>query len=112
MTNKEIAKILYEVSEYLAMDDVPFKPAAYENAALSIETLEDDVRDIYKKEGLKGLLNIAGIGKGIAQTIEELLKTGKTRYYEQLKKKMPVQLSELTAVEGVGPKGIKRLYKE
>jgi len=112
MDNKEIAKILYEISEYLAMDDVPFKPAAYERAGLSIETLGEDVGDIYKREGLKGLLEIPGVGKAIAERIEELLKTGKTRYYEQLKKKMPVELSELTAVEGVGPKIIKRLYKE
>jgi len=112
MDNKEIAKILYEISEYLAMDDVPFKPAAYEKAGLSIETLEEDVRDIYKKEGLKGLLNIAGVGKGIAERIEELIKTGKMKYYQQLKKKIPVDLSELSTVEGVGPKIIKRLYKE
>ncbi len=112
MDNKEIAKILYEISEYLAMDDIPFKPAAFEKAAISIESLEEDMRDIYKREGLKGLLVIPGVGKGIAEIIEELLKTGKTRYYQQLKKKMPVKLSELTAVEGVGPKIIKRLYKE
>lgn len=112
MDNKEISKILYEISEYLAMDDVPFKPAAYEKAALSIETLEEDVRDIYKREGLKGLLSISGVGTGIAKSIEELIKTGGMKYYRQLKKRMPVQLSELTAVEGVGPKIIKRLYKE
>jgi len=112
MDNKEISKILYEISEYLVMDDVPFKPAAYEKAALSIETLEEDIRDIYKREGLKGLLNISGVGTGIAKSIEELIKTGGMKYYRQLKKRMPVQLSELTAVEGVGPKVIKRLYKE
>jgi DNA polymerase (family 10) len=112
MDNKEIAKILYEISEYLYMEDESFKPRAYEKAALNVEALEEDVGNIYKREGLKGLLEIPGVGKAIAERIEELLKTGKTRYYEQLKKKMPVELSELTAVEGVGPKIIKRLYKE
>lgn len=112
MTNKEIAKILYEISEYLAMDDVAFKPRAYEKAAISIESLEKDVSEIYKKEGLRGLEKIPAIGEGIAKRIEELIKTGKSKYYQQLKKKMPVELDELTVVEGIGPKMVKKLYKE
>jgi len=112
MDNNEIAKILYEISEYLAMDDIPFKPQAYEKAAVIIDDLDEEVEKIYKKEGLGGLLKLPMIGKGIAEIIEELLKTGKIKYYEQLKKKIPVNLSELTAVEGIGPKIIKKLYKE
>ena len=112
MTNNEISKILYEIAEYLAMEDVAFKPRAYEKAAIVIDDLEEEVREIYKKEGLKGLEKIPTIGKGIAKVIEELLKTGKTKEHEQLKKKTPVKLSELTAVEGIGPKMIKKLYKE
>jgi DNA polymerase (family 10) len=112
MKNDEIAKILYEIAEYLAMDDVAFKPQAYEKAAVIIDDLETEIEEIYKKEGLKGLEKIPTIGKGIAKVIEELLKTGKTKEYERLKKKTPVKLSELTAVEGVGPKIIKKLYQE
>ena len=112
MDNKEIAKILYEISEYLAMEDVPFKPRAYERAAMVVEEWETDVEDVYKKEGIKGLMGIPSIGKGIAERIEELIKTGKIKYYEQLKKRTPVKINELTAIEGVGPKIIKRLYKE
>jgi len=112
MKNDEIAKILYEIAEYLAMDDVAFKPQAYEKAAVIIDDLEVEIEEIYKKEGLKGLEKIPTIGKGIAKVIEELLKTGKTKEHERLKKKTPVKLSELTAVEGVGPKIIKKLYQE
>ncbi len=112
MTNQEIAKILYEISEYLAMDDVPFKPRAYEKAAHSIEVLEEDIGDIYKRGGIKALEDIPGVGKGIAERIEELIKTGHLKDYEKLKKKMPVDVEELTAVEGVGPKMIMKLYKD
>ena len=112
MDNQEIAKILYEISEYLAIEDVPFKPQAYEKAAIGIESLEGEVVDIYKKEGLKGLMKIPGIGRGIAERIEELIRTGKIKDYEKMKKKMPVKLAELTAVEGVGPKIVAKLYKE
>lgn len=112
MKNNEIAKVLYEIAEYLAMDNVAFKPQAYEKAAVIIDDLEKEIEEIYKKEGFKGLEKIPTVGKGIAKVIEELLKTGKTGEHERLKKKTPVKLSELTAVEGVGPKIIKKLYQE
>jgi len=51
------------------------------------------------------------VGSGIAEKIEELIKTGRLRYYERLKKKMPVDIDELTAIEGVGPKMVMKLYK-
>ncbi len=111
MNNQEIAKILYEISEYLEMQDVEFKPRAYEKAAHSIEGLEKSVSDIYKQKGVKGLDEIPAVGTGIAKKIEELIKTGHLKYYEKLKKKMPVDVEELTAIEGVGPKMIKALYK-
>jgi len=112
MRNQEIAKIFYEISEYLEMDEVAFKPYAYKKAALNLENLEQDVSDIYKKEGLKGLKKIPGIGKYLALKIEEYLKTGKIKYFQKLKKKSPVDVSALTAVEGLGPKKIKTLYQK
>jgi DNA polymerase (family 10) len=112
MKNQEIANILYEIAYFLEMDGVPFKPFAYEKAAITLENLEEDVEDIYKRGGTKALEAIPGIGKSIAQKIEEYLKTGKIKYYETLKKKMPVNIEELTAVEGVGPKMVKTLYQE
>ena len=111
MRNQEIAKILYEISEYLEMEDVAFKPRAYEKAAHSIEALEESVSEIYKKGGLKALDEIPAVGKNIAEKIEELIKTGHLKYYEKLKKKMPVEIDELIVVEGVGPKTIMKLYK-
>ncbi len=112
MRNDEIAKILYEISEYLEMDDVPFKPRAYEKAAHSVEALEENIAEIYKKGGLKALDKIPAVGKNISEKIEELIKTGHLKYYEKLKKKIPVDIGELTAIEGVGPKMVMKLYKD
>jgi len=112
MVNKEIAKILYEIADYLEMDAVPFKPYAYERAAISLETLEEDVEQIYKKGGLKALENIPGVGKSIAEKIEEYLKTGKIIYYERFKRRLPLKIEELVAVEGLGPKKVKFLYEK
>jgi len=111
MINQEIANILYEIAYFLEMEGVPFKPYAYEKAAITLENLEESVVDIYKKGGLKALEAIPGIGKSIAQKIEEYIKTGKIKYYEEFKKKIPVEMEELTAVEGIGPKMVKTLYQ-
>jgi DNA polymerase (family X) len=112
MTNQEIAKILGEIAIYLEMQGVAFKPRAYEKAAEAIVGLDKDLIQIHKVGGLKALEDISGIGPSIGEKIEEILKTGRLKYYDQLKKKMPVNVSELTAIEGVGPKHVKTLYKK
>lgn len=111
MKNQELAKIFYEIATYLEMNDVAFKPQAYEKAALSVETLAEDVEDIYKKQRIEGLKRIPGVGQGIAEKIVEYLKTGEIREYQKLRKRMPVNIEELTAVEGIGPKMVRDLYK-
>ena len=112
MRNQEIAKIFYGIASYLETESVAFKPYAYEKAAINLETLEEDVEEIYKKGGLKALKSLPGVGKSIAEKIEEYLKTNKIKYYEQLKKKMPFNLEEIIAVEGMGPKKAKVFYQK
>jgi DNA polymerase (family 10) len=112
MRNQELAKIFYEIADYLEMEGVAFKPYAYQKAALALETLEEDVWDLYHKGGMKALEDIPGVGKSIAEKIEEYLKTGTIKYYKDLKKKMPFHLEELISVEGLGPKKAKLLYEK
>ena len=110
MTNQELIKIFSEIAIFLEMEEIPFKPKAYEKAVLGLETLTRDVKEIYEKEGTDGLKEIPGVGKSIAEKIKEYLKTGRVKSYEKLKRKMPVSLEELIAVEGIGPKMIKDLW--
>jgi len=112
MKNQEIAKVLYDIARYLDMDKVPFKPYAYEKVAMALESLEEDIEEIYKKGGSEALKKIPGVGEGITKAIEEYLKTGTIRIYEEYKKKLPIDLDELVKVEGVGPKKAKVLYKK
>ena len=98
--------ILYE------MDGVLFKPRADERAAFGIESLSTDVAEIYKKDGEKALLQIPGVGKGIAFHIGTILRGKSFPEYAKLKKKIPVDITELSSVEGVGPKMIKTLFQK
>lgn len=110
MKNQEIAKIFYDIATYLEMKRVPFKPFAYAKAAISLETLEEDVEKVYKKGGLKALEDIPAVGKSIALKIEEYIKTGKIKTYDDFKKKIPIDLDVIIAVEGMGPKRAKILF--
>ena len=112
MKNQELAKILFEFAELYDMQEIPFKPRAFERASEALTALDRDVEDIYKKEGLKGLQEIPAVGRGIAERIEEYLKTGRVREYNALKKKFPVDIAGLSSIEGVGPKLIKLLYQK
>ena len=112
LSNREIAKIFYEISGYLEMQGVAFKPRAYEKVAEVIQGLEQDVRMIYGKGGIKALEQIPGVGVSIAEKIEELLKTGRLKYYQDLKKKVPVDRCSFAGIEGLGPKSIFKLYKK
>jgi len=102
MKNQELAKIFNDMARFLRADGVAFKPYAYERAALSLETLQNDVSEIYRAGGTKALLEIPGVGKAIADHIEEYLKTGKVKHYEEFKKKLPLDLDNLVRVEGMG----------
>jgi DNA polymerase (family 10) len=112
MTNQEIAKTLSNIAEYLEMTDVPFKPRAYVRVAEAIAAMSESVDRLYREKGASALRSIPGVGASIAEHIKELVTTGHLAYYDQLKKKTPVDLETLTAVEGLGPKKIKVLYEK
>ena len=115
--NSEVAKIFREIAFILQTEDekksepnIIFKIRSYNKAADEIQNLSSDIGDIYKKDKLKGLLKIPSIGKAIASKLEEYITTGKIHYYEELKEKLPVDVSQFFGLEGIGPKTIKTLY--
>jgi DNA polymerase (family 10) len=112
MLNQEIAAIFRKMALFFQMQDDGFRARAYENGAEILENLTLNVKDVYAKKGLKGLEDLHGIGRGMAEKIEEYIKTGKIKEYGDLKKKMPVDIDELASVEGLGPMSIKTLYKK
>lgn len=112
MRNVEFALIFREISLYLEMQGVQFKPRAYEKVAYTIEAMEEPLVEIYKRGGIKALREVPGVGEAIAEKIEEIIQTGKLTYYEELRKKIPVDIRALTAIEGVGPKMVKVLYEK
>lgn len=91
MPNKELVKIFNEIAELLEVKGTAFKPAAYRRAAKALENLEKDISLIYKEKGIKGIKKITRIGESTAKKIEEYLKKGKIRYFEELKEETAIR---------------------
>lgn len=108
MKNMLVAKVLYEIADMLEMQDVQFKPQAYRRAARNIEAMSEPIEDYVATGRLK---EIPGVGEGIGKKIKELVETGRLRYYEKLKKQMPMDFESMLSIEGMGPKTVKLLYK-
>ncbi len=109
MKNLPVAKILHGIANILELQEVQFKPQAYRKAALNIESLPEDIEEVYQRGELQ---EIPGVGEAIAGKIEEILKTGKLKYYEELQKEVPVNIEELDQIPSLGPKKIKILYQK
>ena len=93
LMNIEIAKIFREMAELLDIngEKIVQRINAYRKAAAYLESLQIDVSDIYKERGLNGLLVPRLIGEKNAKKIEEYIKHGKIKEYEELKEETAVR---------------------
>ena len=110
MKNELVIKIFRSIAQILELQEVPWKPQAYQKVVRVIEGLTEDVEDIYHREGLPGILNLPGVGENLGKKIEEIILTGKLEYYNKLKKEVKIDIDELSSIPTLGPKKIKFLY--
>ena len=115
MVNKKISKILYEIKELLEIKgETAFRSRAYNKAAAALENLKENAAAIYKKEGIKGLRKIPGVGKSIAEKIEEYLKKGKIKYHQKLKEETAIRqiVTHYFETKGLGLQELKKSAKK
>ena len=108
MINQTAVRILTEIAELLGLEGISFKPQAYRRAAQTIESLAEPIEDLVA-DGKHG--DLPGVGPAIAKKIAEIVETGRLRYHDELKERLPIDLYELLQVHGVGPKTAKLLYE-
>jgi DNA polymerase (family 10) len=110
MTNQQLADIFTRIGDMLEIKgEVIYKILAYRKAADSLSNLGRDVND-YWREGK--LTEIPGVGKAIAEKIDELLSTGKLEFLEKLKQEVPESLVEELQVPDLGSKKVALFWKE
>ncbi|HCK65228.1 MAG TPA: DNA polymerase/3'-5' exonuclease PolX [Anaerolineae bacterium] len=110
MNNKQLADTFTLIADLLEIrGEIIFKTIAYRKAAESLIGLSREASE-YSKEGT--LLEIPGVGKAIAEKIDELLSTGKLEFLEKLKKEVHPDLAAWMKVPSLGPKKIAMISKE
>lgn len=110
MRNTEVARILARIADlYEIKGENAHRVLAYRTAASRIENLAESLEEIAKTGDLK---QIPGIGESIAQKIQDILSTGTTLTYDELKAEFPEGLIDVIAVPGIGPKIAKLLYEK
>lgn len=114
MTNKEIGQKFFQIAKILELKDPNdrFRIIAYERAAQTIENFTEDLNVVYNRGGLKELKNIPNIGASIAEKIEELIKTNRIEYLEEISKAVPVNEVQFIQIPGVGPKMAIKIARE
>lgn len=110
-SNTEIASMLRELALRLEMQNVPFKPQAFQRAAYALDSLDEPVSRIHAEGGVKALDALPAVGTGIAKRIEEALMTGRICELEEMRRSLPVDVMQLSAVEGLGPKTMVALHE-
>jgi DNA polymerase (family 10) len=106
--NKQVARLLNEIADLLEVQGDRFRPRAYRRAARQIETLSEDIQEIYERGDVEG---IPWVGSGIAKKIAEFLSTGHLKYLNELRREVDPGLSGIIEIEGIGPKTALLLYE-
>jgi DNA polymerase (family 10) len=110
LTNAQLVDIFNRIADLLEIKgEVIYKILAYRKAADSLENLGRDVYGIWR-EGK--LTEIPGVGKAIAEKIDELLTTGKLGFLEKLEAEVPPGLAQVLQVPDLGPKKTALFWKE
>jgi len=101
--NRQAASKLRECGSLLRQQQAnPFRVNAYLKAAATLDSLQVDVRALLREGGQKRLIELPGIGRGLAAAIEELAHTGRLPQLARLRgTARPEGL--FTSLPGIGP---------
>src|SRR5512147_2144390 len=109
MNNRQLADtftLIANLSEIKG--EVIYVVLAYRKASESLMTLSREASEYWKEGKLR---EIPGVGKAIAEKIDELLNTGKLEFLEKLKQEVPESLAGWLQVQSLGPKKIALIWK-
>jgi DNA polymerase (family 10) len=110
MENREVARILRETAQLLEIDGAMIgRYRSYERAAELLDSLPESVEELAKDRDK--LMELPGIGEGMADHIAEVLKTGDYSLRQKLLKKYPPTILALLELQSLGPKKVALLWK-
>lgn len=109
VTNRIISETLHLMGQILEiLDENPFKIRAYTRAADAIARLAVPASTLSIVE----LEAIDGIGHALAEKIREISASGTFPELDEARSRVPPGLIDMLALEGVGPKTVRALWKK
>jgi len=104
LSNEDVARRLAEIARLLeAQGANSFRVRAYSRAAQTLRNLDQPVHVILRREDLSGLERLPGIGRSLAHTIEQLVRTGRSSLLDRLRgNSAPERL--FATVPDIGPR--------
>ena len=109
-TNATFVKIFNEIGAMMELKgESPFKVRAYRNAASTFANLPENLKDIWREGRVNDL---PGIGKAITEKVDELMTTGRLRFYDRLLNEVPPSLIAITDIPHLGAKTAMLLYQQ
>ncbi len=109
--NRDVAEIFEKIAGILEFKGAnQFRIRAYQNAARTIGNLSRNVSDLIAED--KDLTQYSGIGKDLAQKIQEIVETGKLKFYDELQTSIPEELNRIMGIPGLGAKKVKAIYDQ
>jgi DNA polymerase (family 10) len=110
VTNNEIAEKLREIYKLMQLaGENRFRAIAFDRAAQTIESLNEDINDYINNDSLT---EIKGIGNSIAEDIKSYASTGEIEVLVALRERIPEGVIQWLNISGLGPKNIAKIHKE
>src|SRR5208282_1612162 len=111
MDNKNMARLLAETADLLEIDGADsFRIRSYRRAAEAAEQTTVDL--VAAADDTARLLEIDGIGKGMAAHLQTIAATGTLPQRDELLAKYGEGVLELLKLPGMGPKTVALLWDE
>jgi DNA polymerase (family 10) len=106
--NAAIAKVLDEIADLIELNgENVFRAVTYRASARAIRDLREPLTKLTKE---KRLQEIPRVGPSVAEAIEQIVTTGRSKRHEDLQAKVPPGLLTLLRVPGVGPATARIIY--
>jgi DNA polymerase (family X) len=111
MDSRNAAHVLSQIAAFLELaGENRFKSRAYQMAARSLMALAaDDLAPLLRSGELA---KVRGLGPATLAVVRDLVETGESRYFEQLREATPEGLLELTDVPGLSIEKIHKIHQE
>jgi DNA polymerase (family 10) len=108
LNNQQLAVVFRSMADLLASQRAnPYRVRAYRRAADSLLALDEDIADVARRHALE---EIDGIGRELSDKIEEFLRTGTIRAYEELKSPLPDEVKSWSRLPGLSDSLVTYLY--